>query len=308
MIEATFLRSAPISNLLIISMYRRILVPIDGRPETEVVLDRAHDLARKFEAELHAMHVVDSRLYDDLDASARSDVESVAKRAGDEALNAVRDRLEDIDGELTQTIRSGVPHTELLAYIEANDIDLVVMGRTSKTPPEIRELGSTTERLLRRTDVPVLTVRQERDRSRTAPFDYQDILIPTDGSDPSFRAAEHAIEFATRHNSTIHAVYVVDTSIFHVQDAPRSILGTLRKGGKTALADIEELAAEESVSVTTSLVEGDPNHQILEYAEGSEIELICLGRRGRTGLPEVLLGSTTVHIVRDATVPVFSTI
>ena len=57
-----------------------------------------------------------------------------------------------------QAIRLGVPHEIIREYIDENDIDLVVMRTHSRTGLEHTLLGSTTERIARTVDVPVLTV------------------------------------------------------------------------------------------------------------------------------------------------------
>lgn len=290
-------------------MYDRVLVPTDGSPGTERAVDRGIDLARTFEADVHVFYAVDPRPYEGIDLAEEEELEQAAMESGRRAIARVRERAADAGLDVSQAIRTGIPHVEIRAYAESNDVDCVVMGTHGRTGAEGAALGSTTERVLRDADVPVLTVDigdgSTGERDAASPT-YEDVVVPTDGSDAAVRAAEHAVEFADRYGGTVHALYVVDSSVFEFEEAPRSLLGPLREGGQQGLAEIESLAADAGVAATTALEQGKPHRVILDHADGVGADLIALGRRGRTGLPEVLLGSTTARIVRTADVPVLS--
>jgi nucleotide-binding universal stress UspA family protein len=64
---------------------------------------------------------------------------------------------------VTTDVRPGTPHREILAYVEEHDADLVVLGTRGQTGLERYLLGSVTERVLRSSPVPVMTVRQPED-------------------------------------------------------------------------------------------------------------------------------------------------
>lgn len=288
-------------------MYDRILIPTDGSKGSIRAVNRGLGVAKSFDADVHVLYVVDSRLFGGMDLADEEELERTARGSGRQAITVVRERAAELGLEITQRVTVGVPHADIKEYVESNDIDLVAMGTHGRTGADLAALGSTTERVLQRADVPVLTVRLSGDQRR-GPIEAEvdDILVPTDGSAASIRAAEHAVGFADHYGATLHALYVVDTSIFEFEDAPRSILGTLREGGENAVSEIESLASEAAISVTVSIAEGNPAALILGYADEIEAELLALGRRGRTGLPEVLLGSTTARVVRVSETPVLS--
>lgn len=290
-------------------MYGHVLIPTDGSEGTEQAVTRGLDLARTIGADVHVLYVSDTRPYEGIDLADEEELEQNAIASGRQAMTAIRERAAEIDLDVTQATRTGVPHVEILNYTEDNDIDLIVMGTHGRTGTESAALGSTADRILRETDVPVLTVHvTEAPATMDEGGDtaYGDILVPTDGSDTAVRAAEHAIEIAEQYGAAVHVLYVVDTSIFEVEDAPRSILGSLREGGQNAVAEIETMAADASIPVTTTLSEGRPYQQILDRVDGVDTDLVVMGRRGRTGLPEVLIGSTTARIVRLSETPVLS--
>lgn len=285
-------------------MYDNVLVPTDGSEGTDRAVARGIDVARTFDAAVHVLYVVDTRPYGGIDLADDEALERAALQTGRAATTAARERAADAGLDVVQEIRTGVPYAEILAYVDDADVDLVAMGTHGRTGAASAVLGSTTERVLQRADVPVLTVNLTVEPAGDGA--YETILVPTDGSDAAARAAEHAVGFAARYDAAVHAVYVVDTSIFEFEDAPWSLLGPLREGGRKAVSAIEAVATDASVPVTTSVAEGIPYRAILDHAEDVGADLITAGRRGRTGLPEVLLGSTTARLVRLAEAPVLS--
>ncbi|QLK25344.1 universal stress protein [Natrinema zhouii] len=128
---------------------------------------------------------------------------------------------------------------------------------------------------------------------------YQDILVPTDGSDGTRRSLTHGLAIAKRFDATIHALSVV----------PEGPLGTLQTdeaipAAERAVERIEAEATREGVDVVTAVEQGVPHETILAYADDHDIDMIVMGTQGRTGLDRVLVGSVTERIVRMADVPV----
>ncbi len=142
------------------AMYDRILVPTDGSEAVDGAIDRAIDLATQYGATLHAVAVVEpiytvneglGSIYDTLESDARASVDEVAERG------------EAADVTVVTALRTGVTHREILDYAEEEDVDLIVMGTHGRTGLDRYLLGSVTEKVVRLSDVPVLTVRQRED-------------------------------------------------------------------------------------------------------------------------------------------------
>ncbi len=128
---------------------------------------------------------------------------------------------------------------------------------------------------------------------------YQDILVPTDGSDGTRRSITHGLAIADRFDSTVHALSIV----------PEGPLGTLQTdeaipAAERAVERVESEAEREGVAAVTAVEQGVPHETILEYADEYDIDMIVMGTQGRTGLDRVLVGSVTERIVRMADVPV----
>ncbi|WP_410764691.1 universal stress protein [Haloferax sp. DFSO60] len=136
---------------------------------------------------------------------------------------------------------------------------------------------------------------------------YREILVPTDGSSAADKAIEHAVSLAETYGARIHALYVVDTSIYTSLDAGADIvISALEREGKVALHQIEDAAEEAGVDVESEVVTGTAYRSIKRYIEGHDIDLVVMGTHGRTGLDHYLLGSVTERIVRTSDVPVLT--
>lgn len=140
-------------------MYDTILVPTDGSPETREALEHALAIAGDDDATVHALYVVDRRLYTAAEDDTKDEVLRSLEAEGDEALADIRRSVEDADLECVTVREEGIPHREILGYAEDEGIDLVVIGTHGRTGPErVAALGSTTERVVKNGTVPVLVV------------------------------------------------------------------------------------------------------------------------------------------------------
>jgi nucleotide-binding universal stress UspA family protein len=136
---------------------------------------------------------------------------------------------------------------------------------------------------------------------------YDDVLVPTDGSDAATAAVEHALGFATRYGATLHALYVVDASAFAALDADASgVVAGLERRGEAALDRVVETAREADVPVEPATVEGAPAGAIVRYAESAGVDLVVMATHGRTGIDRYLLGSVTEQVVRSSPAPVLT--
>jgi len=141
------------------------------------------------------------------------------------------------------------------------------------------------------------------------PADFDDILVPTDGSKNARRAAKQAIKFARRNDATLHVLYAMDMGDAGYVAVPSDIEQTrrrLEKKGTEFVSDIEELATESDVRCVTKVKADTPIDAILEYVEENDIDLVVMGKRGRSDPDKPLLGSITNRVVGSLEIPVFT--
>jgi nucleotide-binding universal stress UspA family protein len=140
-------------------MYDDILVPTDGSAGTEEALTHALDVAKQRGARVHALSVVDRRVYLSADRDQQDAILESLTADAEEATAAVRERATEAGVETTAAVRDGVPHSEILRYADEEGVDLIVIGTHGRTGRDkLVNMGSVTERVVANADQPVLVV------------------------------------------------------------------------------------------------------------------------------------------------------
>jgi nucleotide-binding universal stress UspA family protein len=143
---------------------RSILVPIDFSQHSKNALKYAVPLAEKFEASLHLVYVVEPTIYPaDLGFGqvVLPGVEEELRDKGEEELQALIQREIGGRAKATATVRTGNPHQEILREAEEKGVDMIVVATHGHSGVEHMLFGSTADRIVRRSKVPVLTIRPE---------------------------------------------------------------------------------------------------------------------------------------------------
>lgn len=148
-------------------MYDTILVPTDGSAAADRALGEAIDLASETGATLHVLYVVDTGAAgwagigeEEFGIEVQQAIEYLQEE-GEEATAAALEAARESDVEVVTAVEDGTPFRRIVAYAEEHDVDLVVMGTHGRTGLDRYLLGSTTERVVRRSPIPVLTVRYD---------------------------------------------------------------------------------------------------------------------------------------------------
>jgi nucleotide-binding universal stress UspA family protein len=138
-------------------MYETILVPTDGSPEVAEVADHALNVASLADAAVHAVYVVEGGKA----RGAHPDDETVdeARESGEEAVGEIETMGERRGVPVTTAVLEGNAAEAILDYAERVDVDMIVMGTHGRSGLDRFLVGSVAERVIRMSDVPVMTVR-----------------------------------------------------------------------------------------------------------------------------------------------------
>jgi nucleotide-binding universal stress UspA family protein len=137
------------------------------------------------------------------------------------------------------------------------------------------------------------------------------IMIATDGSDASNKAAAVGIDIAHRSSGSVTAVYVMD--IFRLAHLPgyatlpglkERILDLMKEEGKSALEHIEDQAQMLHVPFHKILAQGNPSDELLKVSRQLKMDLLVMGRLGHSDLEKFLLGNVAERVVLQSTIPV----
>ncbi|MYL68020.1 universal stress protein [Halorubrum distributum] len=137
---------------------------------------------------------------------------------------------------------------------------------------------------------------------------YDEILVPTDGSEAVDRALDHAIRLSTDHDATLHALYVVDQRVTTANsgDLHEEVVADLESQGEAAVDAVADAASEAGLDVETHIAHGTPDTEIVEYADEFGIDVIVMSPEGKSPRERIQsLGSVSDRVADDASVPVF---
>jgi nucleotide-binding universal stress UspA family protein len=143
-------------------MYADILVPTDGSPGTERIVEHAAALADEHGATLHLLYVVNTASFADLPMeSSYEGIASMLEQEGETALADAEATAERVAPDLTveHAFREGSPSREIVEYATETACDVITMGTHGRGGLNRLLLGSVAERVVRKSPVPVLTVR-----------------------------------------------------------------------------------------------------------------------------------------------------
>lgn len=128
--------------------YRKIMVGVDHTNASAMVLQRAIQLAKAFSAKLIVVHVISTihPLQKKQGPIVDPTYLEFMKAAGADIVQSAKKKLEEagVDGEVIQA--EGVPHKEILALMEENGADLLVVGSKEKVG-SLTHLGSVSKAL-----------------------------------------------------------------------------------------------------------------------------------------------------------------
>jgi nucleotide-binding universal stress UspA family protein len=137
------------------------------------------------------------------------------------------------------------------------------------------------------------------------------ILVPTDFSEYSEKAAAYAVELAKQFRADeVHCIHVSDipadllaTSAYYMTGPSEHFIEQVRQESQK---NLEAFVAKnlQGVRVKQAFVEGRPFVEIIRYARDNEIDLVVISTHGRTGLKHALFGSVAEKVVRKAPCPV----
>lgn len=283
-------------------MYETIVVPTDGSPAADRAFEIALGLAQQFDASIHAIAVIE---LGQLPAVVDTEDADQYTELGTETLEELSARADETGVSVTTREIDAAAHVHraIVDYTDEQDADLIVMGTHGKTGLNRLVLGSVTERTLRTSPVPVLTVHEDS----TLNPDFERILVPTDGSGPANVAADHGIALAAATGAAMHVIHIVDLTAVAKEFGSAEVLDALEESGQQAVDAVLGRADRADLrSVEASVLSGTPARAILDYAEARDINLLVMGTHGRSGLRRVFLGSLTEKIVRVADRPVLT--
>jgi len=276
---------------------QRILLATDLSPRCDRATDRALMLAREWSATLDVLHVMETVPPPPAEFSWRqpeTPLEAAERRVRRDLVGA-----EGLDVNIV--ITRGDPAPVILEEAKLRGADLIVTGIARYETLGRALLGTTVDKLLRKTPVPVLVVKS---RARDM---YRNVVVASDFSDHSRIALETALTLLPAASVTVfHAAEVAYDGLVDHRDALReSALEHARFEAESFLASIP--TERKAGRVIETLCEyGEPGELLSNYVLDRDVDLLVVGTKGRGAIAGALLGSVAQRLLSAVPVDVLA--
>jgi nucleotide-binding universal stress UspA family protein len=284
------------------TMFDRILVPIDFSDCSARAAEAAGRLANRFGSHVELMHAYDQPFY--LRELAVADIEGLIRRSSNEALQSViDDKLEGVEHVSAVAIAHRSAVRAICRHAVDSGATLIVMGTHGQTGVVRTVLGSVAERVVRMSGQDVLTLGPDASLETIPP---STILAATDLSEASNAALKSAGELANELGASLTIVYVGGDApdatptgeTFATMDDVRAHWGRLlRRARVTQLSEVKEVETIVDFGAR-------PADALCRIASERNVDLIVVGTHSRTGMSRMFLGSVAEKVVREAPCPV----
>lgn len=273
-----------------------IVAATDFSSDASRAVLRAALTARQQGAELHLLHVTTPfSLYPGQDVGP-ADGASFPPLQGELAEASARVLRERYEIPVRVAQRIGRPHSQIADYATEAGAGLVVVGARGQSPLSRLLLGSTTWRLLRVSRHPVLVVRGEP----VAP--YGRVLAAVD----FFPHSRAVIDWARRLAAEgplrlLHALEPLDETALRARGLDGAAIRQCHEARRVIAENLmADLRAATPGELESQIEPGYPPTRILESAAAWHAELIVLGRQGRGGLEDFLVGGVSKSVAQEA--------
>ena len=292
-----------------LSSIRKIIVPTDFSALSDIAARSAAWLATPDAASIHLLHVIRLPvLHTTYDVNIPESVWQDLRRATHERMDQTRRELGELGvTDVHQIVSEHLQPAEAVAR-SARELgaDLVVMATHGRTGLKHALLGSVTERTVRSSPVPVLSVKERVLGEKPV----QRILLATDFSPQAREAAALACSFAKRFGAHVDVIHVLDESPDYVGFLSAEVIAFETQARSMAaehLATAGKQIESENLSVDTHLRKGVAGEVLSEEASRLESDLIVMGTHGFSGFARLTLGSVAERTLRLAPCPVLTT-
>ncbi|MFN2261408.1 MAG: universal stress protein [Psychroflexus sp.] len=273
---------------------KKILVPVDFSKPSENALKIAAQLAKKNNAELHVLHIIE--LAESLFGGAQFNVDDeqiiffmkLAKQRFTKFLD--KDFLKDIN--VIDSVESGSTTFGIEEAVEKNNIDLVVMGSSGSSGFEEIVIGSNTEKVVRYSKVPILVVKGE-----IKDFNIKNVVFASNFELENLDAYKKAKAFADSFDAKIQLLYInlPGNQFFSTEEIREQMRRFLNKVEVPLSRDNIEIYNDYTIELG-----------VINGAKSLKADLIAMPTHGRKGLSHFFNGSIGEDVVNHSELPVMT--
>ena len=272
---------------------KKILVPCDFSSQSTSAARVAIDIARMSKGEVYLLNVVELPvMHDTVLMPVLSFEEALLKELkekGDKHFEKLIAKYGADVKKIQGTVVYGNPSLMILRFIEEEGIDLVVMG--TKGASGVREalIGSNTEKIVRRSPVPVFTVKKYVKVS-----EIKDIVFPSSLQVEHEDLVARVKDLQKFFGATLHIVFInTPTNFTRDTETHKRLNDFVKKSG---------------IKNYTTNIFNDPYEEagVINFTHMIDADMIAMGTHGRKGLAHILSGSLTEDVVNHVDAPTWT--
>lgn len=277
---------------------KRILVPTDFSKLAQEATNLATDMAKKMNAELILLHVIEhpssSSFNVTLEVNHDSDGEDrlftlLMIQKAKKQMAAVLETIKQKGVKVKSELRMGNPFHGMRTTITEQVVDLIIMGTEGHSKLEAMIVGSNTEKVIRHAHCPVLTISK---KPRTD--DFKNLVYATSLLKGEDKISKIITEIQEYFDATLHLVWINTPAIFQPSLIAKGVLMDFAK--KQKLRNY----------TTTVFDDYTVEEGVIHFADSINADLIAMSTNGRTGFAHVLTGSIAEDVVNHARRPVLT--
>lgn len=261
---------------------KTILIPFDFSEYALAALQSAKKIAAKAPVQLISVTVIPSQIdWDLLPEKARKTYPELQEEL-DETSARIPEYLKMMSfskNEILVIVKIGVPAEQILRVIDAQQVDLVVLGTYGKGFSEGKFIGSTLQNVLRNAPCPVLAVKKSLDGNA-----FRKLAFASTFTESSKQVFDSFIPFVKLFSASLHLVYVNTPEHFVNTNEAERAMAAFSKGN-------EEITLHSHVVNNTTTVAG-----IHSFCVAKEIAIVALVSVSRKGKPSYQIGTTETLI------------
>jgi nucleotide-binding universal stress UspA family protein len=191
-------------------------------------------------------------------------------------------------------VEGRITSEEIIKFARGKGVDLIFAGRRGISEIEEILIGSTTSRLIRNSDIPVLVIPHSR-----RIFKLKRILCPIDLSESSTLELEYAISLSRQLQAKLDVIHVAEFFNYRVPVFKKDLLVSKINEKIQKIADQNKYKIDNIIYET-----GEPAKKIIEIAKKNKNDIITMATHQRKGLEKFFLGSISEKIIMYSDIPV----
>jgi nucleotide-binding universal stress UspA family protein len=294
-------------------MFKHILVPLDGSELAETVLPVVSDLAKRFQATVILLHILEKDVPETVHGQRHLGQSNEARQylstlTGQLAASGILVEMEVHEARESNVAESISDHARELKA------DLVVLCAHGRGGLRDVIIGSIAQQVIQQETIPVLLIHSEQ-MPRAEAIAWKQIAVPLDGSSIHEAALPIAASIATKYEANIRLLSVVPTmETLRTKDAEAAI-GRMLPSSTVAVMDfsaqelqkylqkISQRMSGQGLTVSGIVLRGDPAPKIIETIETEGLELIVIATSGRRNFDAFWEESLTPKILSKSLIP-----